>query len=83
MLAVLKRNAKYAGTRDSLYLTINIDGSDVLSRIFSKPLTLGDDEIGRAEGEIVRIIPISQSPSFDSNSLTNSSVRVGIIGDNL
>jgi hypothetical protein len=83
MLALLNRNAKYAGTRDSLYVTINIDGNDVLSRILSKPLTLGDDEVGRAEGEIVRIIPLSESPSFDSNSLTNSSVRVGITGDNL
>jgi hypothetical protein len=80
-LAVLTRNKGYAGTSSNFVVTVNIDGNDVVSHhvVFLPPF-----DIERANAGILPVADTTISPiSFDSDSLTNSSVRVGITGDNL
>jgi hypothetical protein len=83
-LAVFTRNVSYAHTRDWLYVTINIDGNDVVSSVTLQRGILPDNTIHRNKASIV-IVPdtIDEPIAFDSNSLTNSSIRVGITGDNM
>jgi hypothetical protein len=83
-LAVLTRNVAYAHTRDWLYVTINIDGNDVVSSETIQFGILPDNTIHRNKASIV-IVPdtLDEPIRFDSDSLTNSSIRVGITGDNM
>jgi hypothetical protein len=80
-LAVLTRDKGYAGTGSSLNVSVNIDGNDVVSHhvVFLPPF-----DIERANAGILPVADTAESPiSFDTDSLTNSSIRVGITGDNM
>ena len=70
-LAYLNRNTDDAGTDDAVNLTINVDGEDVLDRSFGS--SSGDGEAYLNGGQI--------DPPFDSATLTDSSVRIGVRGD--
>jgi len=82
-LAALTKNEDDAGTPERLNLTINIDGSDVFDRDFSLgPISsqgyqqdLDDGEAGLRRGWPV-------PAPFESAGLTNSSIRLGLRGDN-
>lgn len=72
-------NKEDAGTESSLNLTINVNGSDILDQniAFQEPLnSYGHTEKGNAGFTL----PI-QIDSFDTNLLTDSSIRLGIRGD--
>lgn len=77
-LALLTRNKENAGTDSDLNLTINVDGLDVVNFDYDDP-SIGKGEAG--------LYPMGQGPfgfdPFDSNPLTNSSIRLGIRGDDL
>jgi hypothetical protein len=83
-LAALTRGAKDAETKDHLNVSINIDGNDVVSRDTLQWAILRDDMIPRGNASIAPVPSTVTEPiSFDSASLTNSSIRVGITGDNM
>ena len=71
-LADLNRNAEDAGSDSTINLTINVDGEDVLDSDFGS--NVGDGE-AYLDGGAQLATP------FDSAALTNSSVRIGIRGD--
>jgi hypothetical protein len=71
-LAHLNRNVEDAGSDSTINLTINVDGDDVVDRDFGADA--GDGEAYLNGGSQL------ESP-FDSASLTNSSVRIGVRGD--
>ena len=71
-LAFLNRNTDDAGSDSTINLTINVDGEDVLDRDFGS--NVGDGEAYLNGGNEV------ESP-FDSATLTNSSVRIGVRDD--
>jgi hypothetical protein len=81
-LGVLTRDVKWAGTSSPFDLIVNIDGIDVVSH---HVLMLPPFEIKRGNAGILPVPNSTTDPiiSFDSDSLTNSSVRVVIRGDNL
>jgi hypothetical protein len=70
-LAYLNRDDDDSGTDDSVNVTINVDGEDVLDRSFGS--NSGDSE--------AYLNAVSQlDPPFDSATLTDSSVRIGVRG---
>src|SRR5215218_1677672 len=71
-LSALTRNEEDAGTSSTLNVTVNVDGEDVLDRDFDFDLDDGE--------AYIRITSTLPTP-FDSNGLTNSSIRVGIRDD--
>ena len=71
-LAHLNRNIEDAGSDSTINLTINVDGEDVLDRDFGS--NVGDGEAYLNGGDQL-------DAPFDSATLTNSSVRVGVRGD--
>jgi hypothetical protein len=71
-LAHLNRNIEDAGSDSTINLTINVDGDDVLDRDFGS--NAGDGEAYLNGGNQL------ETP-FDSAALTNSSVRIGVRGD--
>jgi hypothetical protein len=71
-LAYLNRDVDDSGTDDSVNLTINVDGEDVLDRSFGS--NSGDSEA------YLNTLP-QLDPPFDSATLTDSSVRIGVRGD--
>jgi hypothetical protein len=71
-LAHLNRDTEDAGSDSTVNLTINVDGEDVLDRNFGH--NVGDGEAYLNGGNQL------EAP-FDSASLTNSSVRIGVRGD--
>ena len=71
-LAFLNRNVENAGTDSIINLTINVDGDDVLDQDY-------ESEIG--EGEAYLIGGFAVDTPFDSATLTNSSVRLGLRDD--
>ena len=71
-LAYLNRNTDDAGSDSTINLTINIDGEDVLDR--DSGSTVGD-------GEAYINGPFQLETPFDSATLTNSSVRIGLRDD--
>lgn len=83
MLAVLTRNEDDSGTGPPSFIdvSINLDGIDVarVGAVFLPPFDLENGHAG--------ILPLTPGDeheylqSFDSDSLTNSSVRVGVQGD--
>jgi hypothetical protein len=71
-LAHLNRNTDDAGSDSTINLTINVDGEDVLDRNYGS--NVGDGEAYLNGGEQV-------AAPFDSAVLTDSSVRIGVRGD--
>ena len=71
-LAHLNRNTDDAGSDSTINLTINVDGEDVLDRSFGS--NSGDSEA------YLNTVP-QLDPPFDSATLTDSSVRIGVRGD--
>jgi hypothetical protein len=71
-LAYLNRDVDDSGTDDSVNLTINVGGEDVLDRSFGS--NSGDSEA------YLNTLP-QLDPPFDSATLTDSSVRIGVRGD--
>jgi hypothetical protein len=82
-LAVFTKSVTDAHTEDNLNVSINIDGRDVVSRNTLQWAILRDDMISR--GASIAPVPntVSEQIYFDSALLTNSSVRVGITGDDM
>ncbi len=81
-LAALTKDEDDAGSRDRFNLTVNIDGADVFGHDFllgwnlsnQGPTGLADGQAGLEEG--------APPPApFDSDKLTNSSMRLGLRGD--
>jgi len=73
-LAVLNRNEDNAGTSSTLNLMVNVDGEDVVDSDLSDGVSAGKGEAG--SGVVILPTPLN------SNGLTNSSIRLGIRGDN-
>lgn len=71
-LAYLNRDIDDSGTDDPVELTINVDGEDILEHSFGS--NSGDSEA------YLNIAP-QLDPPFDSAMLTDSSVRIGVRGD--
>jgi hypothetical protein len=71
-LAHLNRNTEDAGSDSTINLTINVDGEDVLDRDYGS--NVGDGEAYLNGGSQL-------DTPFDSAALTNSSVRIGVRGD--
>lgn len=71
-LAHLNRNTEDAGSDSTINLTINVDGEDVLDRDFGS--NVGDGEAYINGGSQL-------ATPFDTTALTDSSVRIGIRGD--
>ncbi len=83
-LAVLTSGVRDAETKDKLNVSINIDGNDVVSRNTLQWAILRDNMIQRGNASITPVpSTITEPISFDSALLTNSSVRVGITGDDM
>lgn len=70
--AHLNRNTEDAGSDSTINLTINVDGEDVLDRDYGS--NVGDGEAYLNGGNQL------EAP-LDSATLTNSSVRIGVRGD--
>lgn len=78
---MLTKSERDAETKDKLDVSINIDGSDVVSKHTIQWGILLDNMIHRGNASIAPVPnTITEPISFDSVSLTNSSVRVGITG---
>lgn len=78
-LAVLTKDEKDAGSSSNLNLVVNINGDDVVSNtvVYLPPF-----DIKRGNAGILPVVWDNEHPTrFDSDSLTNSSVRVEITGD--
>jgi hypothetical protein len=78
-LAVLTRDDEDAGSGSDLNVVVNINGNDVVSHfvVYQPPY-----DIGRGNAGILPVAHTTEHPiQFDSDSLTNSSVRVEITGD--
>jgi hypothetical protein len=71
-LAHLNRNTEDAGSDSTINLTINVDGEDVLDNDYGS--NVGDGEAYLNGGSQL-------AAPFDSATLTNSSVRIGVRGD--
>ena len=71
-LAHLNRNTENAGSDSTINLTINVDGEDIVDRDFGS--NVGDGEAYLNGWDQL-------DPPFDSAVLTNSSVRIGVRGD--
>lgn len=71
-LAHLNRNVEDAGSDSTINLTINVDGDDVLDNDYGS--NVGDGEAYLNGGSQL-------DRSFDSSTLTDSSVRIGVRGD--
>lgn len=72
--AMRTRNANYAGTDSPIVLTVNVNGIDVVNQTFVDSVQ-SDQEEGQAN------LYWRNTMLFDAAALTNSSVRVGIRGD--
>jgi hypothetical protein len=79
LLAVLTRDEEDAGSSSSLNLVVNINGNDVVSNLVAY---LPPFDIKRGNAGILPVTWDNEHPTrFDSDLLTNSSVRVEITGD--
>jgi hypothetical protein len=70
-LAVLTRNQDDAGTSSTFNLTVNVGDDDVLDKDYEPDLDQGE----------ATLFGDQLQPPFDSNGLTNSSIRLGLRGD--
>ena len=71
-LAHLNRNREDAGSDSTINVTINVDGEDVLDSDFGS-------NVGDGEAYLNGVAQLDTP--FDTTALTNSSVRIGIRGD--
>jgi hypothetical protein len=80
-LAALTKDEDDAGSKNRFNLTVNIDGADVFGHDFLLGWNLpGQGANGLRDGQAG--LEEAQPPApFDSDKLTNSSVRVGLRGD--
>src|SRR6266540_3696977 len=80
-LAALTKDEDDAGSKNQFNLTVNIDGADVFGHYFLLGWNpLGQGVNGLREGQAG--LEEAQPPApFDSDKLTNSSVRLGLRGD--
>jgi len=79
-MAIETHNKEDAGTESELNLTINVNGSDILDQnsvVFQEPLNSFDHT---ARGNAGFTFPM-EIDTFDTNLLTDSSIRLGIRGD--
>jgi hypothetical protein len=81
-LAVLTKNEDDAGSNNRLNLTVNIHGDDVFDQDFYLGLDRdGALEDGLLEGQAGLGESLALPAPFEANALTNSSIRLGIRGD--
>lgn len=81
-LAALTKDEDDAGSGNRFNLTVNVDGADVFVHDFTLGWNLpgqGAYGLGRGQAGLEQARPPA---TFDSDKLTNSSVRLGIRGDN-
>jgi hypothetical protein len=79
----MTRNDDNAGTDSSLNLTINIDGLDSVDYDYYS-FSMGKGEAGVNVMKPTNVMdPATKFDPFDSSALTNSSIRLGIRGDNM
>lgn len=80
-LAALTKDEDDAGSSDRFHLSINVDGTDVFRHDFLLGWNLpGQGSSGLGDGQAG--LEEAEPPApFDSNKLTNSSVRLGLRGD--
>jgi hypothetical protein len=71
-LAVLSKNEDDAGTSNTLNLTVNVAGDDILDHDF-------DPDMDDAEAEVITSGELDAP--LDSSGLTNSSIRLGLRDD--
>ena len=71
-LAALSRNEDDAGSTSRLNLTVNLDGGDIFDQDFTG--------LGTGQAGLEKSPPLSTP--FEGGALTNSSIRLGIRGDN-
>ena len=84
ILATLTRDVEDADTDENPDVSINIDGNDVVSQGAPVWGWLRDDKIDRGNASLM-VVPFTfeEPNTFESALLTNSSVRVGITGDDM
>lgn len=70
-LAVLTRNQDNAGTSSTFNLTVNVGDDDILDKDYQFDLDQGEATLFGGQLD----------PAFDSAGLTNSSIRLGLRGD--
>jgi len=81
-LAALSKNEDDAGSRNRFNLTINIDGADVYGHDFILGWNLpGQGSAGLRDGQAGLEEGAAPTAPFDAAALTNSSVRLGLRGD--
>jgi len=81
-LAALTKDEDDAGSKDQFNLTVNIDGADVFGHDFLLGWNLiGQGIPGLYEGQAGLEQGKPPPSPFDSDKLTNSSVRLGLRGD--
>jgi hypothetical protein len=79
-MAALTRNDDDAGTSSRLNLTVNVDGEDIVDGDMGGDVwPVNFPHLGSGEAGIGGL---TLSTPFNSNDLTNSSIRLGIRGDN-
>src|SRR5262245_44232701 len=82
-MAGLTRNRNDAGTNDPITLSINLDGEDVLNSplfdVASEHFWWTDPQASQAQGLLHEQHPLRE---FASEALTDSSIRLGVAGDN-
>lgn len=81
-LAALTKDEDDAGSSDRFNLTINIDGADVFRRDFLLGWNLTNQGGTRLRDGQAGLEQAEPATPFDGDKLTNSSVRIGLRGDN-
>ena len=79
-LAALTKDEDDAGSRNRFNLTVNIDGGDVFAHDFMLGWNVQGQPIGLRDG-YAGLEEATPPAPFDSDKLTNSSVRLGLRGD--
>lgn len=80
-LAALTKDEDNAGSGNRFNLTVNIDGTDVFGHDFLLGWNLpGQGDTGLSDGQ-AGLEEAQPAAPFDSDRLTNSSVRLGLRGD--
>jgi hypothetical protein len=79
-LAALTKDEDDAGSKNRFNLTVNIDGGDVFRHDFLLGWNLQGQGTGLRDGH-AGLEEAKPDAPFDSDKLTNSSVRVGLRGD--
>jgi hypothetical protein len=86
-LAALTRDENDAGSKNRFNLTVNLDGRDVLDQDFTLGLIYGGPSVGfipglgKGQAGLEESSEHPLSTPFDPSVLTNSSIRLGIRGE--